>query len=111
MRDLNRRSFVGAALAAFPPAAVAQTIKTSKPAVKAASFSMVRTGGANITASASAQPISKSPLRTVGEHSFSSSTPIIRRVARHVIYTTTKMSGSTQSKETTLSRSGPSASI
>jgi quercetin dioxygenase-like cupin family protein len=36
MRDLNRRSFVGAALAAFPLAAVAQSIKTSTPVVKAA---------------------------------------------------------------------------
>src|SRR5580704_14564883 len=36
MRDLNRRTFVGAALAAFPLAAAAQSIKTLAPAVKAA---------------------------------------------------------------------------
>jgi len=36
MRDLNRRSFVGAALAAFPLAALAQSIKTLTPAGTAA---------------------------------------------------------------------------
>lgn len=36
MRDLNRRPFVGSALAAFPLAAVAHTIRTSTPVAKAA---------------------------------------------------------------------------
>jgi hypothetical protein len=113
MRDLNRRSFLGAAIAAFPLVVLGQSTKSPVPAstpVKAA----VVPHGEDREGEHHSIGISTTDFKVTTQDSggalFLFEHNNHKKGGRRVICTTMKTSGSTRSKEITSSRSAPSVS-
>jgi hypothetical protein len=114
MRDLDRRSFLGAALAAFPLTVLGQSTESSAPASTPVKAALVP-HGEDREGEHHSVGISTTDFKVTTQDSggalflFEHNNHKKGGPPRHC--TTTKTSGSTRSKEITSSRSAPSASI